>query len=569
MTGARTCFGRAPLDSRYPLVGSYLNDFSHVSHLFDYDPHDPASYGQRLVELSEHDWEREGLAGHLEAYNRSLGAPPATLDAARRLARPGSVVVIGGQQPGVLTGPLYTFWKSLAVVELAGVLSLRLGPGVDVVPVFWIGAEDHDLHEVARFHVLTPEGEISDVLYDPAGPSGEAYPERASVGHLPAGAAAQAFLDRLAPLLWQTEFTPGVADFLRRAAAESRNLGEWFGRLLLHLFGHLGLVVANPLEPELRALERPAFEAMVRDNAAISEAFERGRESVRELGLTPQVDKDPDAANLYLYDGIERLPLYRGVTGDGEPVFLADPRGDSPRPRVLSQDELLGIARREPGRLSTNVVLRPLAQDSVFPVLAYVGGPGEISYFALYKGIYRLAGRKLPVIYPRPGVTLVEPAVERHLSRYGLDAEKALDPAVLRAAKAAYLEEADPVGIDALFAKLEGLTESAYAEVFDSMAAVDPSLPELARKNLGRVTGEMEWLRKKAWQQHRQNCRDAVRRFEAIENSFRPRGDFQERVYNIFPYLCKYGPDLAPALAQAPIVPPDGTPAPGHCFIRI
>ena len=46
---------------------------------------------------------------------------------------------------------------------------------------------------------------------------------------------------------------------------------------------------------------------------------------------------------------------------------------------------MLRIAEEEPWLLSNNVATRPLMQDMVFPVLAFVGGPGEIAYWALLK----------------------------------------------------------------------------------------------------------------------------------------------------------------------------------------
>ncbi len=633
-TGRRISTGSVS-DSRYPLFDDYLHRFGAVAGLFDYSPFDPLSYRRRAQELESFEGDRVALAGLLEDSNRSLGAPPEALASARRLAEAGTLVVIGGQQPGVLTGPLYTFWKAAAVVQLAGAVRDLLPAGATVVPVFWIGAEDHDLPEVASVHVLTSEGTVARFAYDPAGDDGAGGarprpPVRTSVGYLPTGQAAQSLLDRLEPALWRTEFTGEVMAHLRSTAMASANLGDWFGRLLLGLFGHKGLVVANPLHPGLRALESSILRRMITGNAVVARLFAEGQARVRELGYEPQVEKDPASANLYLYHGTERVPLYRvgpedrvaepsagevagdgagevagdgagEVAGDGAGEVAGDGTGEvvetgasgaaaagvsgvparatatapktarfrvgsEPNAPSLSETELLDIATRTPERFSTNVVLRPLAQDSVFPVLAYVGGPGETSYFALYGGIYHHFGRRLPVIYPRPNVTLIEPAVGRHLDKCGLTPERALDLDGLRRAKAGRLDEADPVGIDGVFDRLTGTVREAYGGVSEALAAVDPGLIDLAAKNLARVTIEIDWLRNKARQQHRQNCRDAVRRFEMIEVSLRPLGDYQERVFNIFAYLAKYGPAFGQVLADLPLVPADASVVTAHRF---
>jgi len=572
-------------DSRYPLFSDYLHRFEAVAGLYDYSPFDPSSYRERARELEGFEGDRAALASLLEDYNRSLGAPPEALASTRRLAEGGSLVVIGGQQPGVLTGPLYTFWKAAAVVQLAEAVRGLLPAGAPVVPVFWIGAEDHDLPEVAPVHILTPERAVARFVYDPApeggaggnGHEGGVLPRpavRTSVGFLPAGRAAEALLDRIEPALWKTEFTGEVMAHLRSTAAASANLGDWFGRLLLGLFGRRGLIVANPLHPGLRALESPIFRRMITGNAAVARLFAEGQARARELGYEPQVEKDPASANLYLYRGTERVPLYRvgpqgraaelaAAAGAPEPLFRAGPGSDAPS---LTEAELLDIAATAPERLSTNVVLRPLAQDSIFPVLAYVGGPGETSYFALYGGIYHHFGRRLPVVYPRPNVTLIEPAVGRHLEKCGLTPEQALDLDELRQTKAGYLDEADPVGIDAVFDQLTRTVREAYGGLSEALAVIDPALDDLTTKNLARVTIEIDWLRNKARQQHRQNCRDAVRRFETIEISLRPHGDYQERVFNVFAYLAKYGPAFGQALADLPLIPADAGVVTSHRF---
>lgn len=568
----------APIaDSRYPLLTAYLNQDTSVAGLYDYLPWDPGAYRARAAELAAWDGDRPALSRTLLEENSALGAPAETLDAVRSLAGGRAVVVIGGQQPGVVTGPLYTFWKAAAVIQLARRLEESLGGEARVVPVFWIGAEDHDLQEIAPVTVLDPAGKLTRVVYDPGpDPSGRPYPARTSVGFLPAGQAAESFLDALAPNLWNTEFTPLVLDVLRRTAAESATLGDWFGRLMLYLFGREGLVLCNPLWPGIRALEGPIFARMLQRNREVAEAFALGRERVSALGFTPQVEKDPASANLYLYEGLARVPLYREAPGGGPGAPGLGPAarpaggfrvGDPTSGPVMSVAELEGLAAAAPERLSTNVVLRPVAQDAILPVLAYVGGPGETSYYALYRQVFACLGRKMPVIYPRPSVTIVEPGVARNLAKTGLDLALAMDKDAVSDAKSSYLSETDAVGIDGLFDRLVADTRRSYDDLAGRLVSLDSSLGDLAAKNRERVVAEMEWLRNKSWQEHRRKCRDAVRRFENLEASLRPHGDYQERVYNIFPYLAKYGPGLARDLARLDLIPPGGAVDGRHRFV--
>ena len=75
----------------------------------------------------------------------------------------------------------------------------------------------------------------------------------------------------------------------------------------------------------------------------------------------------------FFYLGDERLALIRDgtqfVTRDGAHRW--------------SKEELYHLAGEHPERFSNNVLTRPLMQEYLFPTLAFVGGPGEIAYWAL------------------------------------------------------------------------------------------------------------------------------------------------------------------------------------------
>ena len=72
-----------------------------------------------------------------------------------KLAKENSVVVIGGQQAGILTGPLYSIHKIISIISLARQKEAELK--IPVVPVFWIAGEDHDFQEVNHIYIEKEE----------------------------------------------------------------------------------------------------------------------------------------------------------------------------------------------------------------------------------------------------------------------------------------------------------------------------------------------------------------------------------------------------------------------------
>lgn len=62
------------------------------------------------------------------------------------------MAVVGGQQAGLLTGPLYSVNKAISVILLSKEQSEKLG--IDVVPIFWIAGEDHDILEINHTYTI-------------------------------------------------------------------------------------------------------------------------------------------------------------------------------------------------------------------------------------------------------------------------------------------------------------------------------------------------------------------------------------------------------------------------------
>ena len=116
---------------------------------------------QRVSEvLSAYEVSRSSVCDALEVMNRSWGAPEATLKNIELLRDADCIAVVSGQQAGLFTGPLYTIYKALSAVKLAGCLSQR---HTKAVPVFWIAAEDHDFAEVSTAEFISRDCQLKQV----------------------------------------------------------------------------------------------------------------------------------------------------------------------------------------------------------------------------------------------------------------------------------------------------------------------------------------------------------------------------------------------------------------------
>ena len=517
------------------LVNSYLNDFTKVRDLFEHNPMQDESFQHRL-EIIKNDYrtDRQDLVRILTEYNEMLGCGELTRENLRKLAKPESTVVITGQQAGILTGPLYTIYKTITVIQLAEKAALTLGK--PVVPAFWVAAEDHDYAEIDHLDFVSRDQKLMrlDLDYKPEG--------KFSVGHLPINAAVQRLIEQLESNTNPSEWKPEITTKLSTLAECSENLADWFAAVMTWLFRDYGVILINPLNPQLRRLWSGLFKEFLQKTELINTGLLNGMNKVRALGVEPQVATAEESAHLFYYAEGERLSLLR----QGDEFSIKGRDG------VLTLEKLTGIAEVNPELLSPNVVLRPAAQDVLIPIMTYVAGPGEISYYGLYREIYPLFGQKMPIIYPRINITIVERSIARHMDKYGVKFTEGL--AGLHKNLDELLDNEDEIGIDRLFERYTDEIKKSFNELIGQVSVIDQELTRHGNESLNKMLYQLEHFNKKASQSHRKSCKLVVNRFRSMENQLFPRNNWQERVFNIFPYLFKYGTGLINELTETPFL---------------
>src|SRR5207237_2941330 len=137
---------------------------------------------------------------------------------------PDTVAVVTGQQVGLFTGPLYTIYKALSAVKLAGCLTQR---GTPAVPVFWLATEDHDWPEVQTAEVIACDGRLASVQL-PA----DLHTEGAPVGRVLLDEKIAEAVERLFAVLPSSEFTDELSALVRSAYAPGRTYGAAFAALM-------------------------------------------------------------------------------------------------------------------------------------------------------------------------------------------------------------------------------------------------------------------------------------------------------------------------------------------------
>ncbi len=484
-----------------------------------------ADAAQRALALPR---ERAALASALARQQRARGAEAAAA-VAERLLDPRCVTIVSGQQAGLFGGPAYVLYKALAARRLARELETRLG--TPVVPVFWVASDDHDFAEVRATTVVDAAGQLRTLRYAPhEEPLGQPAARIRLDDTIPR------LVDELAACLPPSPQRDAVHALVRAAYVPGVGLAEAFARLLGELLPDV--VLLDPADAELKTLMRPVLQREVHEDSPTSRLAAQCGTALLAAGYHQQVPVRPGFFNLFvLLDG-ER----RALALDGDALEV---RGT---PRRLTRAEASELFESEPLAFSPGALLRPLAQDFLLPVAAYVGGPGEIAYHAQLGPAYAHFGIPRPVLVPRPSVTLVEPSQARVLQAEALSLpDLQADP---EGRVAQWARDAHP-RIEAAFSGALAALHREMANVEEELGALDPTLRAAADAARGRAAHQIEALQEKATRALKKRDQTRADRLRRTRDALMPGGLLQERGLGLVGLLARHGLVLIEDLERA------------------
>ena len=513
------------------LVEDYLTSSTKIRSFFEYDINEPTCYKNRLHELKSRSFKRSELIRVLSAYNQKLNPPKAVTQNIERLTSEDAVVVVGGQQAGLLTGPIYTIHKCLAILQFAKKQEEDLG--VPVIPIFWIAGEDHDYAEVNHVHVYS-ENRVRKSPYRLKG-SGQV-----SVSDLPLNhEELDNWIKAIFKSFGETDFTTNLLKTVQEAARASDTLVTFFARLIQSLFGHYGLVLMDSGDHALRSLESDYFSQMIEQSEQVAKSVTKQLAQLNESGYKVNLDQTFESGNLFLTRDEARILLSR----DGQD-FVNHEKGVR-----LSKEELLAIAKEKPFLLSNNVVTRPLMEDLVLPTLAFIGGPGEIAYWSALRPAFETMGIKMPPVVPRLHLTLIDRKTEKWLQIKNMGVSDALSGQV-QAAKEAWLANQHDFEVDAHFEATRKAMQEAYSPYRQMALSIHSELDHLSHDNWDRIESQLAYLKKQMDRHLRLRFKTELDHFDAVEALLLPNGGPQERIWSAYYFLNYYGPDLIDRLME-------------------
>jgi bacillithiol biosynthesis cysteine-adding enzyme BshC len=512
-------FDAIPHTSR--LFTDFLSGSPNVQTFFPHQP-DPATIAA-LAKSLPRDLERQAkVADVLDRQNIAWGASDAALRNIQRL-RNGAFAVLSGQQTGLFGGPLYSIYKIASQLALVKQLEAL---GVDVVPVFWLASEDHDLAEVNQSLLLKSDSQLASFTAPVQGIDG------APVATIRFAAGAKDIVEQAAELLGDSLAT----DYLRASYAQGETFSDAFARLYARMFADHGLILLDPWDNELHRIAAPLLASAIDRSAELDDAILARNRELQAAGYHEQVKVTRDSTPLFAIANGARVPVHRA---NGGFKFGRE---------LVSREEMLRRIENAPENFSANVLLRPVMQDYLLPTLAYVGGPAEIAYFAQLAVVYqKLLGRVTPVV-SRLHATLIEPRIERLLTKYEVALPELFHgECQLRDCMAA---RALPPELKQNFDQARQRVDISMQQVRASLEKLDPTLMDAAERAMNKMRYQIERLRKRAAQAELRRTEVLGRHAAQIENALYPNKNLQEREISALYFFAKYGAPLLDRLIE-------------------
>ena len=423
-------------------------------------------------------------------------------DLSNRILNEKTFTITTGHQLNLFSGPIYSIYKVASAIELA-IRAKGLHKDFDFVPVFWMATEDHDFEEINHFNLF---GDKIEWKTDQKGP----------VGRLKL----DGIQETLNHLKNKFRELPADVESLIECYKTSETLADAHRKLFYQLFGKENILILDADSKELKELFIPQILRELNGDSKIQ--VEKTNELLSKVGLKNQAHAR--TINLFYLNDSDRVR----IDVENDSYFTID------KSRQWTREEIESEITSNPERFSPNVILRPLYQEVILPNLMYIGGAGELAYWAQLKGNFDDANVPFPMLQLRySGLNMNSNSLTKWTKlRFNLSDLFSKLESLKKSYVEKHDEEIDFTEIDQELNKLYQMIQDKASSVNDSLHGYIAGEEKRAEKSLGNIKGRILKLQKQQYETQ-------LNQIEKIKNLYFPNGILQERQQNIIEVLSK------------------------------
>lgn len=501
------------------LFCDYVAEREAVSHFYKY----PLSYDivPRIIEEKRmQELDRELLVKVINRQYQHIAAPDIVVNNIDYLRQENTFTITTAHQPNLFTGPLYFIIKIQSAINMANELSKRY-PDHHFVPMYWMGAEDHDFEEINHIWLF---GEKIEWLQPSGGPVGSLNTK-----------AIRKPIDEIRKIAGNLPFAGEWLQLLEEAYLNHDCLADATRFLVNKLFGKQGLVVLDGNDKDLKA----TFKAAMREELLYQKSSSLIKDKISALKKKYKIQAMGRPINLFYLGKHSRERIEYDKSTSTFKVLNTD--------ILFTKEEILQELDTHPDRFSPNVILRPLYQETVLPNLAFVGGSGELAYWLELEALFEHHHINFPMLVPRNSVMIIGKTAVKKMESLALeinDLFKDTDDLIR-----AYVEQHTEEELN--LEKESEKIHKAFERILEKALEIDITLERPVKSELQKTMNSLNTLEAKMLKAEKRKFETAINQVRYLKNNLFPGNGLQERHENLSAFYLREGSGFIDRLAKA------------------
>jgi bacillithiol synthase len=483
-----------------PLILDYVNKTPELRDRYSFNC-DIDSFENIIDQRNHFKTDRKTLVDELKKQYHTLKNPvhANVQNNIEKLLLSHTYTVTTGHQLNILSGPVFSIYKILSVIKLAEDITARYST-IHVVPVFWMASEDHDMDEIDHFYYKSNKYRWT---HGSSGASGKVQTNTIDSFLLD--------VKNMNPeLTYNSTFNLFVEAYRNHG-----NLADATFEIVSDLFGKYGIVVMNADSPQLKSL----FKNETRDDIIKNSVWNDVSATNKQLSKKYKLLVNPRKINtFYMQDGVRERIIED--TDGGYIVNNTEIR--------FTKEELLAELVNRPEHFSPNVIMRTMYQEKILPNLAYVGGPGELSYWLQFKEAFNTQSVSFPILMLRNSFLLIDSKTASSILKLKLKYED-LFLKISDLEKQIALRDAHVFDAEEAINKMSDI----YSIIENNGMKIDKTLKYPVQGELKKSIKSIKKLHKKIIRAVKRNDEEKFRKLRLLHEYVFPNNSMQERTANI------------------------------------
>lgn len=499
---------------------NYVNDNKNLQHFYKYRPN-LEGFAQAIQDRSQKKVDRKTLQAALINQYKGFEMHAALQQNINDLENENTFTIVTGHQLNILGGPLYFYYKIISAIQLCEQLSAQF-PDKKFVPVYWMNSDDHDFPEINHFQFLGKTFAWNT-----------AQSTKGPTGLLKTDDFKQVF-DDIEATFSNLGMYEEVLAVYKKAYLEHATLSDATRYFVNHYFGKYGLVCLDQNDADLKRLFQPiAMRDMEEENSFL--LTEKTILEMEAVGYEKQVN--PRNINFFYTENGERSRIVK----EGNVFKVLNTK------IAWNAEQMAAEWNENPTKFSTNVVTRPLYQETVLPNLAYIGGPAEVHYWLQYRSEFEYYNVFFPMLIMRDSFLLLKQKTMDKIEKLGMQLEDffASEDQIIKQ----YI--LDKASGEVLLTEQESVLKSFYEEIAIISENIDKTLVASVQAEMQKALNGLKNIEAKFIKAKKNQEEQSTKAISDIRNAIFPNGNLQERSESMLTFTSEPNAWIAELLKNA------------------